>query len=340
MRRRTSAMPPNEHPSFRRAAHPQASARQERTQFLNWCWARASGPSHELPKRTLERDRDVVMHGLLPEAEVVDHPRRGRTRLDVRTQHNRQRLLMPEREALEQRRCRSRVARGRRAQDRPQHLVPARHHEEPRLARQRLHRHCDPFHRRCLRRRRRAPPQRRRTRRRACTRWPRRPSYRNGCPSRSAMALPMRAAERGTRRSVPRGRNDRRDFAGAVPSSRASPRSGTRLRSSSDPDSRRRIRKPPPRSRRSGSARKHRHPRGRHPPRAKKLPRPSALGHLRPVSVHARHEGSGLYTWAIYFAVRSIATRPRPTTPLFGRYLARRSDSYGSRRSLAGDFSS
>ena len=53
MRRRTSAMPPNEHPSFRRAAPPQASARQERTLFLNWCWARASGPSHELPKRDL-----------------------------------------------------------------------------------------------------------------------------------------------------------------------------------------------------------------------------------------------------------------------------------------------
>jgi hypothetical protein len=31
---------------------------------------------------------------------------------------------------------------------------------------------------------------------------------------------------------------------------------------------------------------------------------PAALGHLRPVCVHARHEGSGLYTWAfIYFAV-------------------------------------
>ncbi len=39
-------------------------------------------------------------------------------------------------------------------------------------------------------------------------------------------------------------------------------------------------------------------------PALKKLPRVPALGHLRPVCVHARHEGSGHYTWAfIYFAV-------------------------------------
>lgn len=34
------------------------------------------------------------------------------------------------------------------------------------------------------------------------------------------------------------------------------------------------------------------------------LASPVRFGHLRPVCVHARHEGSGLYTWAfIYFAV-------------------------------------
>jgi len=69
-------------------------------------------------------------------------------------------------------------------------------------------------------------------------------------------------------------------------------------------------------------------------PHSWKLPRPSALGHLRPVSVHARHEGSGHYTGAfINFAVEEIATRPGRTPPLLDR-TPRRSVSSGSRRSL------
>jgi len=73
-------------------------------------------------------------------------------------------------------------------------------------------------------------------------------------------------------------------------------------------------------------------------PHSWNLPRPSALGHLRPVSVHARHEGSGSYSWAfINFAVEEIATRPGRTPPLLDR-TPRRSVSSGSRRSLTGGY--
>jgi hypothetical protein len=46
-------------------------------------------------------------------------------------------------------------------------------------------------------------------------------------------------------------------------------------------------------------------PRG---PRSQNLPRPVVVGHLPPVSVHARHGGPGHHTRAfIYFAVEPIA---------------------------------
>ena len=46
-----------------------------------------------------------------------------------------------------------------------------------------------------------------------------------------------------------------------------------------------------------------------------------------PVSVHARHEGSGHYTGAfINFAVEEIATRPGRTPPLLDRTLVEEED--------------
>jgi len=70
-----------------------------------------------------ERDFDVVVHRPCAEPELVEHPRRGRTDIDVRTQHNRQRPLMLQSQSLQQR-CRSSgVTCRRRAQDGPQYLV-------------------------------------------------------------------------------------------------------------------------------------------------------------------------------------------------------------------------
>jgi len=160
--------------------------------------------------------------------------------------------------------------------------------------RQRLHRHCQSFHRRCFRRRRHAPPWRRRTRRRVRTTKPRWASYRNGYPSRSSLASSMRVGERGSQHCGPRGRSDRPGSPDDAPSMRAphlpdSLRRSKYCRGSRTHRSRRRTRSP-----RSEPAPKYRHRPRAHPtaalmkvapPRRRRAPspgqRPRATRRLR-----------------------------------------------------------
>jgi len=53
---------------------------------------------------------------------------------------------------------------------------------------------------------------------------------------------------------------------------------------------------------------------------SKNLPRPVVVGHLPPVSVHARHGGPGLYTRAFILSrSKPSPTRPADASPLLGR---------------------
>ena len=145
------------------------------------------------------------------------------------------------------------------------------------------------------------------------TRWP---SYRNGYPSRTS-------AERGSPRCGPRGRDDLLDSADGAPWTPAPHLADTLRRSRVVHDTRtrrgRRFRSTP----RSECAPKRRHPpRAHHDGCAQKLPRRDPFGHLRPVSVHARHEGSGRRTLGLHLSLpkRSPTRRPFPR-PLLGRSL-------------------
>jgi hypothetical protein len=209
---------------------------------------------------------------------------------------------MPERQRLHQRRRRPRVARRRRPEHRTHHFVFPRHREHTCLVRQGLHRHDQSFHGLCLRRRRRAPPPRRRSRRRADTTKPRRASYRNGFPSRSASPKRPSGAGRGTTRCGPRGPDAPPRSPDAEPSRPGLPFVGSPPRSRCARDSRPGSDRRCDRIllRRIGSRSvPRRRPRARC---ARNLSRVFVPRHLRPVRVHARqkarggHPGPSLFT--------------------------------------------